>query len=257
MPTPPASSPDFEPPIGSSDSPPAGPSASPSGGLPPALAAALSGRFIVFDGPDGSGKSTQLRRFVKAARDAGQTVCEVREPGGTEVGERIRAALLDHLENEDMDTRCEMLLYMASRAQLCTTRIGPALKRGELVVADRFVSSTLAYQGTAGGLDPDDIRAVARIATAGVSPDVTVIFDVDENTAASRLNPLLDRMESKGRAFHARVRAGYLDQIAADPKAHLRIDAAPAPEVVWADLLLQLTTRFAGTASEAAQRVTA
>ena len=226
---------------------PTPPAPAPRPELPKALSAALPGRFIVFDGPDGSGKSTQLRRFVEGARGAGVTVCEVREPGGTEVGERIRSALLEHLENEDMDTRCEMLLYMASRAQLCATRIRPALERGELVVADRFVSSTLAYQGTAGGLDPDDIRAVARIATGAINPDVTVIFDVDEDTAAARLNPLLDRMESKGRAFHARVRAGYLNQIAAHPDAYMRIDASPAPDAVWVDLLQRLAQRFAST----------
>ena len=110
--------------------------------LPESLANALRGRFLVFDGPDGSGKSTQLSMFLKAVRDAGVEVTEVREPGGTEIGEKIRSALLDHLDSESMSIRCEMLLYMESRAQLCDKLIAPALKQDHLVVADRFVSST-------------------------------------------------------------------------------------------------------------------
>ena len=110
----------------------------------------LSGKFIVFEGPDGSGKTTQFRRFLRAAEASGLTVCEVREPGGTGVGEKIREVLLDHA-HKDMTLTCEMLLYMASRAQLIEQKIIPALTRGELVAADRFLPSTLAYQGTAGG----------------------------------------------------------------------------------------------------------
>ena len=159
----------------------------------------LAGRFVVFEGPDGSGKSTQFRRFSRACQDAGLTVCEVREPGGTYVGERIRAVLLDHAD-EEICLVTEMLLYMASRAQLVEARIRPALARGELVLADRYVASTLAYQGAAGGLPLEDIRAVAQVATGGLTPDLTVIFDVDQATAASRLSPLLDRMESRGHA---------------------------------------------------------
>lgn len=123
----------------------------------------LAGTFIVFDGPDGSGKSTQFRRFAALCRAAGAAVCEVREPGGTRVGERIREILLDPVHAE-MSLRCEMMLYMASRAQLVEERIRPALARGELVLADRYVTSTLAYQGAAGGLPFEEIMAVARAA---------------------------------------------------------------------------------------------
>lgn len=171
----------------------------------------LGGKFLVFDGPDGSGKSTQFRRFCSLAREAGVVVCEVREPGGTKVGERIRDILLDPIHDE-MALRCEMMLYMASRAQLVEERIRPALARGELVMADRYVSSTLAYQGAAGGLPTDEIMAVARAACRDAWPDLVVVFDVDSDTAATRLNPLLDRMEQKGAAFHKRVRDGYLEQ---------------------------------------------
>ncbi|MDX9911688.1 MAG: dTMP kinase [Phycisphaerales bacterium] len=196
----------------------------------------LAGRFVVFDGPDGSGKTTQWRRLSRESQRQGVVVCEVREPGGTDVGEKIRNALLEH-SHEEMAVRCEMLLYMASRAQLVEQRIRPALARGELVLADRFVSSTLAYQGAAGGLPIEDIRAVARIACGKTMPDLVVIFDVDESTAATRLNPLLDRMEAKGRAFHKRVREGYLAQARGDPDRHLVIDARQDEESVWNALL--------------------
>ncbi len=204
----------------------------------------LAGRFIVFDGPDGSGKSTQFKRFVAAARGAGIEVCEVREPGGTAIGEQIRRILLDPA-HDIMDLHCEMMLYMASRAQLVAERIRPALDAGRLVLADRFVSSTLAYQGAAGGMPLEHIRRVADVALGTAQPDVVVVFDVDEQTAATRLNPLLDRMEAKGAAYHARVRRGYLDQAAAEPDRHLVIDARPDEPNVFAELCRQLQARVA------------
>jgi dTMP kinase len=205
----------------------------------------LGGKFIVFDGPDGSGKTTQFRRLVEVARGAGLDPCEVREPGGTSIGERIRAVLLEH-SDEPMSTRCEMLLYMASRAQLVERRIVPALAAGRPVLADRFVSSTLAYQGHAGGLPEGQIRQAAAIATGGLEPDLVLIFDVDERTAASRLNPLLDRMEAKGRAFHAKVREGYLAQARAEPGRYAVIDATAAEESVWGSVLATLGERLGG-----------
>lgn len=212
---------------------------------PNAWLTGLRGKFIVFDGPDGSGKSTQLKRFVAAAQGAGVSVCEVREPGGSRVGERIREILLDPIHDE-MSLRCEMMLYMASRAQLVEEKIRPAIARGELVLADRYVSSTLAYQGTAGGLAYDDIVAVAKAACRDAWPDLVVIFDVDTATAATRLNPLLDRMEQKGDAFHRRVREGYLDQARRDPKGYAVIDASKGPDDVTADLMRTLKARLVG-----------
>ncbi|MEK6701854.1 MAG: dTMP kinase [Planctomycetota bacterium] len=211
----------------------------------------LSGRFIAFEGADGSGKSTQLRRFVDAARAAGVAVCEVREPGGTPIGEEIRRILL-HTKDE-MSLRCEMLLYMASRAQLVDTRIRPAIAAGELVIADRFVSSTIAYQGAAGGLPLGEINAVAQAATSGCMPELVLIFDVDQSTAARRTRgvettskrrgPAVkgaatttlfdDRIERRDSDFHARVREGYLAQAKADPARHLVIDASGEPDRVW------------------------
>ena len=195
----------------------------------------LAGRFVAFDGPDGSGKSTQISRFVKGARAAGLVVREVREPGGTSIGEQIRQILLDPI-NAEMTLGCEMLLYMASRSQLVEREIKPALSRGELVVADRFVSATLAYQGTAGGLSVEWIQAVAEVAVAGSWPDLTIILDVDDSVAAGRLNPLLDRMELKGREFHRLVRKGFLDQAELWPDRYAVIDASSDVDTVEKDI---------------------
>ncbi|MEM9082502.1 MAG: dTMP kinase [Planctomycetota bacterium] len=204
----------------------------------------LGSRFLVFEGPDGSGKSTQQRLFVDQVREAGVVVREVREPGGTAIGEHVRKILLDP-ELSEMGVRCELMLYMASRAQLVEQEITPALDRGELVVSDRYVSSTLAYQGTAGGLTSEEILRVAESAcgpmptgeqSGGVWPDLTLVFDVDEQTAARRLNPLLDRMEQKGSGFHRRVRAGYLDQAERWPDRYTVIDATRPIEEVACDV---------------------
>ncbi len=188
------------------------------------IASSLAGHFIAFDGPDGSGKSTQIDRFVQRYRNQGLVVKEVREPGGTSIGEQIRTILLDPI-NEAMTMPCEMLLYMASRAQLVEQEIKPAMERGELVVADRFVSATLAYQGTAGGLPVEWIQQVAEVAVAGCWPSLTIILDVDDQTASGRLNPLLDRMELKGKEFHARVRQGFLEQAKTWSERYSVIDA--------------------------------
>ena len=201
--------------------------------------ALLGGRFVVFDGPDGSGKSTQFHLFGQFAKDHGLDVCEVRDPGGTAIGEQVRQVLLDPA-NQDMALRCEMLLYMASRAQLVAQHISPALDSGQLVLADRFISSTLAYQGTAGGLSVEDILRVGRIAVGECWPDLIVVFDVDDQTAAPRLSPLLDRMELKGAQFHRTVRQGYLDQANADPDRHLVLDATADVQTVFERLLAGL-----------------
>ncbi|MCC6580788.1 MAG: dTMP kinase [Phycisphaeraceae bacterium] len=196
----------------------------------------LGGKFIVFDGPDGSGKSTQFRRFAALVQQQGVGLCEVREPGGTAIGEQIRTILLDPA-NDDMDLRCEMLLYMASRAQLTAQRIEPAMREGKLVLADRFISSTMAYQGSAGGIPVADILRTGQIALRQCWPDLVVVFDVDEATAATRLSPLLDRMEQKGSDYHRIVRQGYLEQARNDPRRYLVLDARADVETVFSQLL--------------------
>ena len=201
----------------------------------------LGGGVVVFDGPDGSGKSTQFRRFADIARATGLEVVEVREPGGTAIGEKIRAILLDPA-NAEMTTRSEMLLYMASRAQLYEQRIAPAIASGALVLADRFVSSTLAYQGTAGGIDEEEILAVGKVATGNHWPDLTVVFDVDTDVAMKRLSPLLDRMEQKGVDFHARVRSGYLAQATRWAHRYAVVNSSVAPDAVTHGLLDAVAT---------------
>jgi dTMP kinase len=223
------------------------------------ILARLPGRFLAFEGGDGSGKSTQLKRFVALCLQHALALCEVREPGGTGVGEKIRAVLLDKA-NSDMTLRAEMLLYMASRAQLVETVIRPALAARRLVVADRFVSSTYAYQGAAGGLPEGDIDAVTRVACGQTLPDLVLIFDVDEATAARRAGIELpargrkadtvsgslfaDRMEDRTREFRRRVRESYLAQARRDPARHAVIDARGGPEEVWAALLSTLDARL-------------
>jgi dTMP kinase len=225
----------------------------------------LGGRFIVFDGPDGSGKTTQFLRFAEHCRASGISVCEVREPGGTDIGEQIRDVLL-RPANDAMSLRCEMMLYMASRAQLVQEKVEPALKRGELVLADRFISSTLAYQGMAGGLTSQEILQVGDVAIGHHWPDLTVVFDVDEVTAAKRMHggaanaerttkirtkapahePTLfsDRMERKDAEFHARVRRGFLEQAQAEPGKYLLMDASGDADSIFAALLKELRPRF-------------
>ncbi|MFO0857425.1 MAG: dTMP kinase [Phycisphaerales bacterium] len=219
--------------------------------------AALAGKFVVFEGPDGSGKTTQMRRFKALMEESGLHVCEVREPGGTRIGEEIRDVLL-HTRSE-MTIRCEMLLYMASRAQLVEQRIRPALSEGQVVLSDRFVQSTLAYQGTAGGVSHDDIMAVAHASLQGCFPNLVLIFDVDEVTAASRINPLLasatrkeglDRIESRGTEFHRKVREGYLRQAREHSDTHRLINAARGPEEIWTDVVREIRA-WVGTSQTA------
>lgn len=211
----------------------------------PAWKSLLPGKFVVFDGPDGSGKSTQFRHLAQEVRAAGVETIEVREPGGTAIGEKIRDVLLDPA-NSEMVTRCEMLLYMASRAQLVEERIIPALARGAFVLADRFISSTLAYQGSAGGMDRKDILAVGDIAIGGRWPDLVVVFDVDPATAHERMSRERDRMEQKDAQYHARVREGYLEQARMKPNHYLVVNSAASPERVYEELRRSMAQKLAG-----------
>lgn len=214
-----------------------------------ALAAVLPGQFVVFDGGDGCGKTTQFNRLLKFCERAGIEVEEVREPGGTRIGEGVRSILLDP-ENDMMDLRAEMLLYMASRAQLLAERIEPALAAGRTVLADRFISATLAYQGTAGGLSPEEIMMVGNVVLRDRKPDLVVIFDLDEASAAERRGrgrgaENEDRIEQKGLAFQRRVREGYLAQVRGNPKTHALIDSSADSDKVFSSLLQTLCDRLA------------
>ncbi|MBN1362565.1 MAG: dTMP kinase [Sedimentisphaerales bacterium] len=169
----------------------------------------FSGKFIVLDGPDGCGKSTQARLLDEWLRGQGVSTASFRDPGTTVIGEKIRDILLSPA-HDTMTTPVEVLLYMAARAQLWSEQIAPALRDGKCVVLDRWLSSTCAYQGYAGGFGMDKVIALARDSLERVWPDLTVVLDVDLKTAASRLNRQLDRMEQKGDSYHSKVREGFL-----------------------------------------------
>jgi dTMP kinase len=174
------------------------------------MANRYAGRFIVLDGPDGCGKSTQSKALAEWLRKQGADVATFRDPGTTAIGEKIREILLNP-SHEAMGVACEVLLYMAARAQLWQEKIKPALAAGKCVVMDRWVSSTCAYQGCAGGFGTDKVMKVAQMCLERIWPDLTIILDVDQQVAAGRMTRELDRMERKGRDYHEKVRKGFLE----------------------------------------------
>jgi dTMP kinase len=195
----------------------------------------LSGRFIVLDGPDGCGKSTQVRRLCQALESQGVDVVTFRDPGDTQIGEQIRKILLNP-EHARMSNMTELLLYMASRAQLWSEKIRPALEGGRCVALDRWLSSTCAYQGHAGGFGMDRVIAVAEQTLERVWPDLTVILDVDGETAAGRMQRELDRMEQKGGDYHRKVREGFLE-LARGRKDFAVVDAGRDIEAVHQEVV--------------------
>jgi dTMP kinase len=167
------------------------------------------GRLVVLEGPDGAGKTTQVRRLVDWLRSRGGDVVSVREPGGTSLGDEIRRLLLDPAS--DIVPSAEALLYMASRAQLVTREIEPALARGAVAVIDRFFLATYAYQGAGRGLPEDDLRVANRLATNGIIPDLTILLSMsrEEGLARAKARSGHDRMEQADAAFHDRVASAY------------------------------------------------
>jgi dTMP kinase len=188
--------------------------------------------FLSFDGLDGTGKSTQCRRIADWLRASGVPVTTCVEPGGTELGQKIRELLLFGKQNL-MGTRAEVLLFMASRAELVEQVIRPALDRGDVVIADRFLLASVVYQGHAGGLPTKDLWDVGRMATAGIEPDLTLIFDLPVDVATVRRGRSADRMESKGKDYFERVRAGFLTEAANDPMRRIVVDARPDADAVF------------------------
>jgi dTMP kinase len=191
---------------------------------------ALAGRFVVLEGPDGCGKSTQARDLVGRLRGEGRSVVHLRDPGSTRVGEKIRAILLDR-EHTELAPLTETLLFLASRAQLIEEEIRPALVRGDIVVCERWLHSTVCYQGHAGGLDPEVVWRLGEEASGGISPDLTLVLDVDPAVGLSRVGGEPDGMESRSRAFHECVRRGYLE-VAAQGRMGARLVPAGTLEEV-------------------------
>jgi dTMP kinase len=172
--------------------------------------------FFSFDGIDGTGKSTQMTLFADLLRQSGHDVLTCRDPGGTQLGERLREILL-HKADIPLSAHSEMLLYMASRAQLVDQVIRPALSEGRVVVSDRYLLANVVYQGHAGGLDVEALWQVGAVAVGGVQPDVTFVLDMPVEAAAGRICRAPDRMESRGLDFMDRVRRGYLAEAARRP----------------------------------------
>ena len=208
---------------------------------------AMKGRFITFEGGEGCGKSTQVRRLKEALEAEGHEVLLTREPGGTRLSELIRGLLKDEREDPPCD-RAELLLFLAARAQLVRSVIRPALDAGTWGVSDRFSDSTFAYQGYGRGLPLDVLRLANDFACEGLKPDLTVLLDVDTETSRARLrkreaatNTTADRIEQAGDAFHARLRQGFLEMAAQEPNRIVTIDASGTPDEVWEKVWKSLT----------------
>jgi len=202
----------------------------------------MRGLFVTFEGIDRSGKTTQARLLIDAL---GDEALGVREPGGTAVGERIRALLKD--PEAELSPQAEALLFAAARAELVASTIRPALAAGRVVVSDRFLDSSLAYQGAARGLGVDEVERVNDFAIAGLRPDLTLLLDIDPATAARRSTDEGDRFEQEGAALQRQVAAAYDQLVDAGPGRWRRIAADRDPAAVHADVL---------AAVEAARQVT-
>lgn len=194
---------------------------------------ARSGVWITLEGGDGSGKTTQAELLEKWLTDAGRTVVRTREPGGSEVGHLIRDIVLHH--RGDIAPRAEALLYAADRAHHVATVVRPALERGEIVLQDRYLDSSVAYQGAGRVLDATEVRDLSLWATEGALPDLTLLLDLDPATARARLDSAdkpFDRLESEKSAFHTRVREAFLALAAAEPVRFLVLDAAASADEI-------------------------
>jgi len=177
----------------------------------------MRGKFITFEGSEGCGKSTQSKLLYRYLKANGYDVVYLREPGGTKISEKIRKILLD-ARNTGMDVQCEMLLYMASRAQIVTEIIRPSLKQGKIVICDRFLDSTLAYQGYGLGMDKTLIRSIGYFATGGLKPDLTIFLDLPVEKGLNVRSRAKDRIEQRSVDYHKRVRRGYLMLAKIEPK---------------------------------------
>lgn len=201
------------------------------GGDDPAQVPCGTGFFIALEGGDGAGKSTQAEALAEWIRAKGHEVVVTREPGATPVGKRLRSILLD-VSSAGLSHRSEALLYAADRAEHVDTVVRPALERGAVVISDRYIDSSVAYQGAGRDLSPTEVARINRWATGGLVPNLTCLLDVSPEAARERFTEAPDRLESEPAEFHARVRAGFLTLAAADPGRYLIVDASQEPEAV-------------------------
>lgn len=202
------------------------------------------GLFITLEGGDGVGKSTQAALLEEWLTGRGRTVVRTREPGGTDAGVEIREIVLHH--RGDIAPRAEALLYAADRAHHIATVVRPALSRGDIVVQDRYIDSSVAYQGAGRVLDAQQIRDLSLWAAEGLLPDLTILLDLDEDTARARLDSArtrYDRLEAERSDFHARVRAGYLALAEQEPERFLVVDASRPVEEIAAEIRDRLAAR--------------
>jgi len=211
----------------------------------------MRGKFITLEGPEGSGKSTQAKTLIRRLAGCGIEAVYTREPGGTAIGEAIRNILQHNQAGEAPCERAELLLFEASRNQLVEKVIRPHLKKGKWVICDRFMDSTTAYQGYGRGLPVEEIQAINRFTVNGVSPDLTLLLDLEVSTGFERiaqrylaLGESADRFEKEDRSFHERIREGYLKLAAAEPKRFRIINAAKEPAAVAAAIWDTVTDVF-------------
>lgn len=188
------------------------------------------GLFITFEGTDGCGKTTQIERLKDYFEAQGRRVIMTREPGAKGLGTKLREILLNY--DGEVSSNCESFLFLADRAQHIDTLIKPAIERGEIVLCDRHIDSTVAYQGYGRGLDLDRIHMLNDIATSGLKPDITFVFDIDVETAQERVGKTKDRMESAGLEFFKRVRQGFLEIAKSEPKRVKVLDATQTRDAI-------------------------
>jgi dTMP kinase len=206
------------------------------------------GGFITFEGPEGSGKTTQIQALAAFLRGAGYPVMSTREPGGTRIGDAVRQVLLD-MTHTEMDARTETLLFNAARAQIVEQVIRPALAQGSFVLCDRFADSTLAYQGYGHGQDLDALGQLIRYATGGLTPDLTLYLDINPDIGLTRKQQASqeewNRLDAQTLAFHERVYAGYQALIQADPARWAVVNGGADPQTVAAEIVAVVASRFA------------
>ena len=193
------------------------------------------GMFITFEGADGCGKTTQMKLLAEYLEEEGVSVVITREPGGKGLGEKVREILLNY--DGPVSDRCESFLFLADRAQNIDTIVNPAVEEGKIVLCDRHIDSTVAYQGYGRGLDIERIKMLNNIATNWRKPDLTLVFDIDVETSMKRVGAEKDRMESAGIEFHNRVRDGYLEIAKQEPQRIKVIDASKSIEEIHREVI--------------------